>query len=97
MIDRFIEQLNLLNDQLLNKCEDISMDDDKGPWKLPGQFGQKKNTSASIADIEINVDEDWDLNDKEIEAMNQFKENDREIDDLLDKVTIGLTELNVKA
>ncbi len=58
-LELLTKNLNLLNDQLVGRPENISVDaDEKGVKKLPGQFSGKKDLSVSTHDIEVGVDHD---------------------------------------
>ena len=70
--------------------------------KLFGDYDQKKELSGqSIDNFDLEsgagANVNTEPNEEEKAAMARFKQNDAELDDILDRINVGLGELKVKA
>jgi hypothetical protein len=102
-IDLLRKNLLLLRDDIIgdNKA-DVSIDDD-APKKIFGDYHDTDEGHASPKDVhmEMKSDEenkyvDRELTDQEQIALEKFKKNDEELDLILEKVIVGLGQLEDK-
>ena len=103
------KNLDLLEKEISGNQEDVSVDRDTLPNKKI--FGDWKDTEddqnqISQNDVKIELEDvksaeelkyvDRDLTEEEKQALKQFKENDEELDKVLDRIIVGLGEVNRK-
>lgn len=101
------KNLDLLRTEILGNKEDVPSEFEERPNKKI--FGDYKNTDedqVSQGDIKVDIGsdnaseenkyEDRELTDEEKQALKKFKENDEELDAVLDRIIIGLSELQNK-
>jgi len=75
----------------------------KGRNKIFGDYKDTDEEQVSQGDIKVEMKSneemkyvDRELTEEEKEALKKFKENDEEIDAILEKVIVGLGELQIK-
>ena len=97
------ENLDLLRDEINKNKENMSMDKEEAPRKIFGDYKDTNEEQVSQGDIKIEIDGheevkyvDRELTEEEKQALKQFKENDEQLDAILDRVIAGLSDLQKK-
>ena len=95
--------LVLIRDELLGEKANVK-DDDDAPKKIFGDYKDTDSDQVSLGHVKVDVDgkdeeekyEDRELTDNEKKALEQFNKNDEELDEILEKVIIGLGQIEDK-
>lgn len=101
-IELLKNNLVLLRDEILGDKANISEEQEAAPKKIFGDYNNTESDQISGKDVKLDMPDEEnkyvhrDLTEEEKQALQQFKKNDEELDEILERVIAGLADLEDK-